>query len=94
MTQFLPSPIKSTDVFEQMANQISINFKCISPNCRKTEQQHNLFCLPFSFAEAKRQKYFCCLYLVRNTTKHNKVSSETQKNRASENHGDKGQERR
>ena len=27
--------------------------KYIWPNCRKTEQQHNFFCIPFSFAETK-----------------------------------------
>ena len=35
--------------------------KCICQNCRKTGQQQNFFCLPFSFAETKRQKYLCGL---------------------------------
>ena len=35
-----------------------LNSQMFLSNCRKTEQQHNFFCIPFSFAETKLFK--CC----------------------------------
>ena len=52
-----PPPIHRdirADVFVRLTKLINLNFKMYFSKLQKTEQQHNLFCIPFTFAETKR----------------------------------------